>query len=204
MQTVWFTNKSGDRIILYEGNGLLKVLEPAQRWDRDPDEGTIRTVVLHENQTPPAIIPAPKWIKETNWIYENCPEESIYAPFTKVIFLPENGIELMKRSFWRPPTMDWPVVSFLFKSPKMKLQKIFLDKSLGGSAVSFYNGIPMRVTVNPLSKYAEWNRWNFTDEKEWGEKKRGGSELHKLSDIRVAEEERLKRKTEEMRKQNYG
>ena len=100
--------------------------------------------------------------------------------------------------------MSWPVVSFLFTSPKMKLQKIFLDKSLGGSAVSFYNGIPMRVTVNPLSKYAQWNKWNLNDEREWGEKRRGRSELHKISDIRVEEEERLKRKIEEMNKQNYG
>lgn len=204
MQTVWFVNRSGERVTLYKGNGLLKNLEPAQRWDRDPDEGTMRTVVLHEKQTPPALVPEPKWIKETEWIYETCPEESIFAPFTKVIFLPENKVELMKRSFWRAPKLDWPVVSFLFKSPKMKIFKIFLDGSLGGTAISFYNGIPMRITVNPLSKYAEWNRWNIEDEREWGAGRRGESELHKIADIRFESEERLKRKTEEMRKQNYG
>ena len=49
MVKVKFVNKSGERVFLYQqGGGILRVLESGQKWNRDPKEGTLGTVMVDE------------------------------------------------------------------------------------------------------------------------------------------------------------
>lgn len=213
MVKVKFVNKSGDRVTLYEGRGLLKIMEPGKRWNRDPSEGTLRTVHVDEThgQKFPPPRPKPYWIDKTEWLWEECPDNSIYAPFRTVIFEDGNVVKLKRRPFWRFPKMAWPVVTFLFHSHKIKMHKEHLDKDVSSMPATFYNGLPVRRTVNPLSKYASWKNWIFSEVMELkdanppyktmvesfemtehGEGKRPATELEKIEQLKKEAEERRK------------
>ena len=203
MVKVKFVNKSGERVTLYQGGGILRILEPGNRWNRDPSEGTLRTtVVMDENMKFPPPRPGPRWIKETEWVWEECPEGSMYAPFRTITFLDGNEVKLKRRPRWKAPEMKWPVVTFLFKSHKMKMIKERLDRDMSSEASVFYNGIPVRKTVHPLSKYAPFKKWIFDEvmvlkdsnppykqmieayeTTERGEDSRSGDELAKIEQI---------------------
>jgi len=212
MLKVKFVNKSGEEITLYRQDGsVLKVLEAGKRWNRDPSEGTLGTVVVGGAQNFPPPRPQPRWIEKVEWVWEECPEDSIYAPFRTITFLDNNVVKLKRRPFWKPPEMNWPVVTFLFKSHKMKMIKERLDKDISSDAAVFYNGIPCRRTVNPLSKYAPYKKWIFDEVMELrdsnppkkemieayesierGEEKRSFTELEKIAELRIKDEERKK------------
>lgn len=212
MVKVKFVNRSGERVTLYQSGGILRILEAGKCWDRDPSEGTLRTtVVMDENMKFPAPRAQPKFIDKVEWIYEECPEGEIYAPFRTITFLDGNEVKLKKRPRWKAPEMEWPTVTFLFKSHKMKLIKLHLDESMTTFPATFYNGIPCRITVNPLSKYASFKRWIFDEElvtkdsnppfkqmteayemTERGEDKRPRHELEKIEALKTKDEERRK------------
>ena len=205
MVSVKFINKSGDRIILYQEDGsILKILENGRCWDRDPAGGTLRTTVLHQHETPPPPQPQPRWIDKTEWIYEECPDGSPYAPFKTITFLDRNEVRLKRRLFWKLPEMKWPCVTFLFRSDKMKMIKERLDRDPSSEATIFYNGIPSRKTVDPLSKYASYKRWFFSEERiqnpsykqietceliQYGTNIRSINELEKIAELRIKNEE---------------
>ncbi|MCK4819846.1 hypothetical protein KA005_29040 [bacterium] len=209
-QKVKFVNKSGGRITLYEGSGILKILEPGKRWNRPPEEGTLDTrVVMDTDMKFPPPREKPYWIDKVEWVWDECPEGSIYAPYRTITFLDGNQVKLKRRPRWTAPEMDWPCVEFLFKSHTMKMQTMHLG--LSTMATTLYNGIPMRITVDPLSKYAEWKKWIFDEElilkdvdppfknmkevyeaTEHGEDKRGTAELEKIAELVKKNEERIK------------
>ena len=212
MVKVKFVNKSGERVTLYQRGSILRVLEAGQRWNRDPSEGTLgTTVVMDEHMKFPPPRPRPHWIDKTEWVWEECPEDSIYAPFRTVVFLDGNEVKLKRRPKWKPPELKWPVVTFLFKSHKMKAHTERLDCDPWSRASSFYNGIPVRISVHPLSKYAGFKNWFFDEEvvmtdgnppyqlmvknykvTEHGEDKRPATELEKIEELRAKDEERRK------------
>ena len=207
-----FVNKSGEEVILYQQNGsILGTLGAGKRWDKDPKEGTLSTVVVAGEQKFPAPRPRPRWIDEVEWVWEECPEDSIYAPYRSITFLDDNVVKLRQRPHWKPPEMEWPVVTFLFKSHRMKTHKERLDRDGFGSAAVFYNGIPCRLTVNALSKYAPYKKWIFSEVMELrdgnppykqmvetyeitqhGEDKRNVIELEKIAELKAEAEERQK------------
>jgi len=208
---VKFVNKSGEEVTLYQGGSILRTLGAGKRWNRDPSEGTLDTVVVGEGQKFPPPRPRPFWIAETEWLWEECPESEIYAPFRTVTFLDGNQVKLKRRPRWREPEMKWPCVSFLFKSHKMKVLKERLDRDISSEPATFYNGIPCRRTVNPLSKYAPYKRWIFDEvmelrdsnppkkemveayeSTERGEDKRPAAELEKIEQLKKEAEERRK------------
>ena len=210
MVTVRFINRSAERVILHQAGGsMLKVLEAGKCWNRDPSEGTLGTVVVGgKDQSFPAPRAKPYWIKETEWTWNECPDDSSYAPFKMIVFLDGNKVKLKRRPFWKSPEMQWPVVTFLFKSHKMKMHRERLDKDIASDAAVFYNGIPCRRTVNPLSKYAPYKNWIFDEAMvlrdanppmkqmiesyeiiELGEDKRPDSELERISKLKAKDEE---------------
>ena len=211
MVKVKFVNKSGERIFLYQSGSILRILEAGKHWDRDPSEGTLRTTILHQHETPPPPRPQPKWVDTTEWVWEECPESEIFAPFRTIVFEDDNIVKLKKRPRWKPPEKAWPCVSFLFKSHKMKMLKERLDRSTSTSPTTFYNGIPCRISVNPLSKYAPFKNWIFDEAPaqkdknpfggamvkefemtERGEDKRSAIELEKIAELKKKDEERRK------------
>ena len=212
MVKVKFVNKSGERVFLYQRGSILRVLEAGQRWNRDPSEGTLSTtVVMDEHMKLPLPRPQPYWIDKTEWIWEECPEDSIYAPFRTIVFEDDNIVKLKRRPRWKAPEMKWPTVEFLFKSHKMKVLKERLDKDISSFPTTFYNGIPQRISVHPLSRYAPFKRWIFDEapaqkdknpfgggmEKtyettERGEDKRPAAELEKIEQLKKEAEERKK------------
>ena len=105
--------------------------------------------------------------------------------------------------------MKWPIVSFLFKSHNMKAHAERLDRDGFGSAAVFYNGIPVRISVHALSKYAPYKNWVFSEAMvlrdanppykqmveyyeitRHGEGKRPATELEKIAELKVKDEER--------------
>ena len=119
--------------------------------------------------------------------------------------------KIRKRPRWKPPEMEWPIVSFLFKSHKMKAHAERLDRDGFGSAAVFHNGIPVRITVSPLSRYAPFKKWIFDEElvmkdsnppfkimvkayesTEYGADKRPVDELQRIAELRAKDEERKK------------
>ena len=214
MLKVRFVNRSAERIFLYQqGGSILRILEPGKRWNRDPSEGTLRTtVVMDEHMKFPPLRPGPKWIDETEWVWEECPEGSMYAPFRTITFLDGNEVKLKRRPRWKAPEMKWPCVLFLFKSRKLKIHKLHLDRDVSSEPATFYNGIPQRITVHPLSKYAPFKRWIFDEAEvlkdgnppyggamvktyelvECGEDERPGTELEKIAELKKEAEERRK------------
>jgi len=212
MVKVKFVNKSGERVTLYQGGSILRVLEPGQRWNRDPSEGTLRTTaVMDENMKFPVLRQRPYWIEKTEWIWEECPKGEIYAPYRTITFLDGNQVKLKKRPKWKEPQMRWPVVTFLFLSHKMKLIKLHLDRGFSSEPTTFYNGLPHRMSVDPLSKYAPYKNWIFDEAPvqkdknpfggamveefemiERGEDKRSATELEKIAELKAKDEERQK------------
>jgi len=212
--TVHFINKSGERVELYRTDGsILRVLESGKRWNRDPKEGTLDTVHVDEvhGQKFPPRRERPYWIDKTEWTYEECHESEIFAPFRTIIFMDNNVVKLRKRPRWKPPELKWPVVTFLFKSHKMKMIKERLDHDMLSEASIFYNGIPVRRTVHALSKYAPYKKWFFSEVMELkdvnppyrtmaetyeitehGESKRPAAELEKIEQLKKEAEERRK------------
>lgn len=207
MVPVRFINKSGERVILYQKDGsILKFLENGKRFDRDPNEGTLRTSVISQHEKPPPPQAQPRWIDEIEWTTE-VSENSVYAPFKTIIFEDGNKVRLKKRYFWTYPKMDWPVVVFTFKSPKMKMIRERLDGDSSVLASIFLNGIPVRKSVSPSSKYSEYRNWYFVEQPvkktapkqmecteiiQYGEGIRNGTELNKLAKLKAEEEEREK------------
>lgn len=210
MVTVKFVNRSAERVLIYQEDGsVLKIMESAKCFDRDPAGGELRTVVLHQNEEPVPPQSKPKWIKETEWVYEECSEHSNYAPFKMIIFEAGNEVKLKRRHFWKFPEMDWPVVTFLFESNRMKLIKDRLEGEYSGEASIFLNGIPVRKTVSPLSKYAQYQKWFFCEQPmknanpkqignreiiQFGESLRSKNELEKIEVLRAKAKEREKAK----------
>lgn len=213
MVKVKFVNKSGEEVTLYRQDGsVLNVLKEGQCWNRDPKEGTLSTVAVdscHGQKFPPPRA-RPHWIKETEWIGE-VPDDSIYAPYRTVIFADGNIVKLRKRPHWKEPEMAWPCVLFLFKSHRMKVHKERLDHYQAADASVFYNGIPVRLTVDPLSKYAPFKNWFFSETMklkeldpltkqmietyeitQHGEDKRPANELQKIAELEKKDEERRK------------
>lgn len=209
---VRFVNKSGEEVILYRQNGnILGTLGAGKRWNRDPKEGTLETVVVGEGQNFPPPRARPRWIEKTEWMWEECPEDSIYAPYRTIIFEDGNVVKLKKRPFWKLPEMKWPVVTFLFNSHRMKMHKERLDHYQAADAIVFHNGIPVRLTVDPLSKYAAYRKWIFSEVMELkdanppyktmveyyeitqhGEEKRSADELQRIAELKKKDEERRK------------
>lgn len=212
--SVKFVNKSGEQVTLYQGRSILKVLEAGKRWDRDPKLGTLSTPVVTGEQKFPPPRPGPKWIDKVEWTYEECPEESIYAPYRTIVFLDGNEVQLKKRPHWKEPEMKWPVVLFLFKSHKIKIYQPHLEGDVISGARTFYNGLPVRITVSPLSRYAPFRKWIFDEvmvlkkeayppfkqvieayeATEHGEDKRPANELAKIAELKAKDEERKKLK----------
>lgn len=214
MVKVKFVNKSGEVVTIYRSDAsALGVIGAAKCWNRDPKEGTLSTVhvdaVHGQNFLPPR--PKPYWIDKTEWVWEECPEDSIYAPFQTVIFEDGNVVKLERRPRWKAPEMAWPVVEFLLRSHKMKKHAERLDHHRVSDAVVFHNGFPFRVTVSPLSKYAPYRKWIFEEVMELkdanpprnqmaeyfeiiqrGEDKRPASELEKIEQLKAEAEERKK------------
>jgi hypothetical protein len=213
MVSVKFVNKSGEEVTLHHQDGsVLNVLESGKRWNRDPKEGTLSTVAVdscHGQKFPPPRA-KPHWIEETEWIGE-VPDDSIYAPYRTITFLDGNEVKLKRRPFWKEPDMAWPVVTFLFNSHRMKVHKERLDHYQAADASVFYNGIPCRLTVDPLSKYAPFKNWIFSEVMELkeldpltkqvietyeitqhGEGKRPAGELEKIEKLKAEAEERKK------------
>ena len=119
--------------------------------------------------------------------------------------------KIRKRPHWKPLEMKWPIVTFLFKSHRMKMHKERLDSDILSEASVFYNGIPCRLTVYALSKYAVYRKWIFDEVMELrdgnppykqivesfeivehGEDKRPATELEKIAELKVKDEERKK------------
>ncbi len=124
MITVRFVNQSSDKVVLYQPDGSVwKILESGKCWDRNPNEGTLRTSIVSQHEAPPPPQPKPVWISKTEWEWENCPDDSPYAPYKTIVFLNGNKVKLKKRYFSKLPEMKWPVVTFLFPSPKMEMIK---------------------------------------------------------------------------------
>lgn len=213
MVSVRFVNKSSEKVTLYRQDGsVLQVLKESQCWNRDPKDGTLSTVAVdscHGQKFPP-LRPKPYWIKETEWIGE-MPDDSIYAPFRTITFLDNNVVKLKRRPHWKPPEMKWPIVTFLFKSHKMKMHKERLDHYQASDATAFYNGIPCRLTVDPLSKYAPFKNWIFSEVMvlkdvnppyktmaetyeivQSGENQRPATELREIERLKAEAEERRK------------
>lgn len=211
---VRFVNESGEKVTLYRQDGsVLKVLEEGKRWNRDPKLGTLSTVSVDEahGQKFPPPRPGPKWIDKTEWTWNECPDDSIYAPFRTITFLDNNVVKLKRRPFWKAPQMEWPCVLFLFKSHKMKMIRERLDKDISSFPETFYNGIPVRLTVSPISKYAPYRKWIFDEVMELkdanppyktmvetyemtehGEDERPAAELEKIAELKAKDEERKK------------
>jgi len=204
MVPVRFVNKSGERVILYQEDGsILKILENGKCWDRDPASGTLRTKVISQHEIPPPSQTEPYWIDKVEWLYEKCPDRSPYAPYKTIIFLDGNKVKLKRRLFWKNPELAWPVVKFLFKSQKMKLIRERLDRDSSVLASIFLNGIPVRKSVNPLSKYAEFKNWIFSEQPiqdsnpskqikcssivQYGENERPPNELARIDELKEAE-----------------
>ena len=208
MVKVKFINKTGVRVRIYQPGGILHILEPALRWDKVDNLNTV--VVMDTKMKFPRPQIAPKWIKQTEWLWEDVDLYSIYAPFRTVTFLPGNEVKLRKRPHWEPPKMAWPVVTFEFRSHSMEIQTM-QHLALSTMAVNLPNKIPMRISVDPLSKYAPFENY-FFDEKlvlkdvnppfktmkkvyestEYGQKKRPTDELAKIAELKSKEEEREK------------
>ena len=209
MVKVRFVNESGEEVTLYQQNGsILGTLGAGKCWNRDPKKGTLSTVAVdscHGQKFPPRRA-GPRWIEKTEWTWEECPDDSIYAPYRSITFQDNNVVRLKRRPFWKLPDMKWPTVTFLFKSHKMKMQKEHLDKDMSSEPAVFYNGIPCRRTVNPLSKYAPYKKWIFDEvmvlrdsnppkkemieayeNAEYGEDRRSGDELAKIEQITATE-----------------
>ncbi|MCK4820704.1 hypothetical protein KA005_33370, partial [bacterium] len=90
---VQFVNQSSEKITLYRQDGsVLKVLEAGKRWNRDPKEGTLSTVVVGGEQKFPPPRPQPHWIDKIEWVWEECPEGEIYAPYRTITFLDGNQV----------------------------------------------------------------------------------------------------------------
>jgi len=207
MVLVKFINKSGERVHLYNEDGsILRVMENAKRFDRDPKSGTLRTSVISQHETPPLPQPDPKWIDEVEWEGE-VSDSSPYANYKTIIFLAGNRVKLKKRLFEKVQELKWPVVTFLFKSPKMKMIRERLDRDSSVLASIFLNGIPVRKSVSPSSKYADYRHWYFVEQPvkkklpkqmeateiiQYGEGFRNSTELKKLAKMRFEEEEREK------------
>lgn len=207
MVEVKFVNKSAEQIQLYNEDGsILKVLENAKCWNRDPKGGTLRTTIIHETESPPPPQEDPKWIDRVVWETEVA-DSSPYANFKTITFLDGNKIHLKKRFFWKFMELDFPVTTFLFKSNKLKIFRERLDRDLSVLASIFLNGIPVRKTVAASSKYSEYRNWYFlerlvpkdspkqmesTEIIEWGEGIRNSTELKKLAKMRWEEREREK------------
>jgi hypothetical protein len=202
---VHFINKTGARVRIYQPGGILHILEPALRWDKVDNLNTV--VVMDDKMKFPPRQPDPKWIKQTEWVWEEADVYSIYAPFRTVIFLPGNKVKLRRRPHWQEPEMAWPVVTFLFKSQSMELQTMQLG--LSTMAVSLPNKIPMRISVDPLSKNAPYENYFFDEQlvlkdadppfknmkevyesTEYGGRKRPADELQKIAELKEKDEER--------------
>lgn len=211
---VKFVNESSEKVTLYRTDGsVLRVLEAGKRWSRDPKLGTLSTVSVDEShgQKFPPPRPGPKWIEKTEWTYEECHESEIYAPYRTIIFEDGNVVKLRKRPCWKEPEMAWPVVTFLFKSHNLKMHKERLDHDMLSEASVFYNRIPVRRTVHPLSKYAPFKNWIFSEVMklkdanppyktmvesyeitQHGEDKRPATELERIEGLKKKDEERKK------------
>lgn len=214
MVKVKFVNKSGEVVTIYRSDGSsLGVLGAGKSWNRDPKEGTLRTVHVDSvhGQKFPAPREKPYWIDKTEWVWEECPEDSMYAPFQTVIFEDGNVVKLERRPNWTAPEMAWPVVTFLLRSHKMKKHAERLDRDLFGDARVFHNSIPVRISVHALSKYAPYRKWIFEEVMELkdanpprnqmaeyfeiiqrGEDKRPAAELEKIEQLKKEAEERKK------------
>ena len=214
MVKVRFVNESSEKVTLYRTDGsVLRVLESGKRWNRDPKEGTLDTVhvdEVHGQKFPPRRA-RPYWIAQTEWTYEECHDSEIYAPYRTIIFEDGNVVKLKRRPFWKPPQMAWPIVTFLFNSHRMKMHKQRLDHHQAADASVFHNGIPVRLTTDPLSKYAPYRKWFFSETMvlkdvnppyrtmaetyeitEHGESKRPAAELEKIEQLKKKAEERKK------------
>lgn len=209
MVEVKFINKSGERVFLYQLDGSVwQILESGKCWDRNPLEGTLRTSIVSQHEAPPPPQASPKWVDKTEWT-TNVPDESIYARYKTITFLDGNVVKLKKRLFWKFPEMDWPVVEFLFTSNKIKMIRERLDRDSSVLASLFLNGIPVRKTVSPLSRYAQYKRWFFQEQPvknaspkqvtcdeivQYGEGIRDENELDRIEELKAEEEERQKLK----------
>jgi len=208
-QIVKFVNKSGERVSLYREDGsIFKIIENIG-WDRDPKFGSLRTGVISQHENPPPPQADPMWINEVEWVWEDCPDSHPYAPYKTIIFLAGNRFKLKRRLFWKLPEMNWPVVSFLFESNKMKFIRERLERDFSSVASFLQNGIPIRKTVSSLSKYAEYRKWVFLEQPiknpspkqiggteiiQFGESLRSKNELDQIAELRAKEEERKKAK----------
>ncbi len=206
-QIVKFVNRSGERVSLYREDGsIFKILENVG-WDRDPAGGSLRTPIISQHENPPPPQPEAVWIDRVDWIWEDCPDTHPYAPFKKITFLKGNEVRLKRRLFWKLPELEWPVVGFLFTSPKMKMIRERLDGDSSVLASIFLNGIPIRKSVSPLSRYAKYKRWFFIEQPakkssdkqmdnteiiQFGKISRSSTELKRIDSLRVKEEERQK------------
>jgi hypothetical protein len=208
MVDVKFVNRSAERVLIYQEDGsVLKILESGRCWDRNPNEGTLRTSVISQHETPPPPQPKPVWISKTEWLWKGCPDNSVYAPFKTITFLDGNKVQLKKRLFWKFQELDFPVTVFLFTSKKMKMIRERLDRDSSVLASIFLNGIPVRKSVSCSSKYSKYRYWYFVEQPvkktspkqmeateiiQYGERIRNSTELKKLERMRLEEEEREK------------
>lgn len=208
-QVVKFCNKSGERISLYREDGsIFKIIENVG-WDRPPSEGTLRTGIISQHERPVADQAEPLFIDRVEWVWEDCPDTHPYAPFKKITFLNGNKVLLKRRHFWKLPEMDFPVVSFLFESDKMKFIRDRLEFDFLSEASIFLNGIPVQRSVSPLSKYAQYRNWYFCEQPmkqvnpkqignreivQFGERLRGRKELEQIEVLKTEAEEREKHK----------
>lgn len=208
-QIVKFCNTSGERISLYREDGsIFKIIENVG-WNRDPAGGTLRTGIISQHENPVPDQEEAYWIDEVDFVWNDCPNTHPYAPFKKITFLKGNQIKLTRRNFWRLPEMDWPVVTFLFESPKIKFMKDRLEPTFSSEPIIFLVHIPTRVSVDPLSKYAKYRNWFFCEQPmkkvspkqigtteivQFGERLRGRKELEKIEELRAEAEEREKAK----------
>ena len=89
----------------------------------------------------------------------------------------------------------------------MKLIRERLDRDSSVLASIFLNGIPVRKSVSPSSKYSQYRYWYFVEQPvkktapkqmecteiiQYGEGIRNGTELNKLAKLKAEEEKREK------------
>jgi hypothetical protein len=88
------------------------------------------------------------------------------------------------------------------------MHKELLDRSLSSDASVFQSGIPVRISVHALSKYAPFKNWFFDEAMELkntnppysvvetyeitqhGEEKRPADELQRIAELKKKDEER--------------
>lgn len=206
-QVVKFCNKSEERVSLYREDGsIFKIIENVG-WDRDPNSGTLRTGIISQHENPVPDQEEAYWIDEVDFVWNDCPDSHPYAPYKKITFISGNRVVLKRRHFWKLPEMDFPVVSFLFESDRLKLMKDRLEGDFAVEATIFLNGIPVRKTVSANSKYAQYRNWFFCEQPmkqanpkqignreiiQFGERLRGRKELDQLKLLKAEAGERAK------------